>query len=95
MHPNPAFSWIDCAEMLDFVADHRFAHIFAASKAERFGPARAGDRARREPPVPRFAAQQYRGANREAVRSSSACSAATPIKARAFCVGRRSADLAL
>jgi hypothetical protein len=71
MHPNPAFSWIDCAEMLDFVADHRFAHIFAASEAERFGPARAGDRARREPPVPRFAAQQYRGANREAVRSSS------------------------
>jgi transcriptional regulator len=31
MHPNPAFHWTDRSEMLDFVSDHSFAHIFAAS----------------------------------------------------------------
>ena len=36
MHPNPAFSWNDRAEMLDFVAEQSFAHIFAASDAGRF-----------------------------------------------------------
>ena len=36
MHPNPAFSWTDAAEMLEFVADQSFAHIFTASDAGQF-----------------------------------------------------------
>jgi transcriptional regulator len=36
MHPNPAFAWTDRTEMLDFVAEHSFAHIFAASNAGQF-----------------------------------------------------------
>ena len=36
MHPNPAFSWTDRAQMLDFVAAHSFAHIFTASEAGQF-----------------------------------------------------------
>jgi transcriptional regulator len=36
MHPNPAFAWPDRMEMLDFVAEHSFAHIFTASSAGRF-----------------------------------------------------------
>jgi transcriptional regulator len=36
MHPNPAFGWSDRAEMLGFVAEHSFAHIFTASDAGRF-----------------------------------------------------------
>jgi transcriptional regulator len=36
MHPNAAFHWADEAEMLDFVAEHSFAHIFTASKAGLF-----------------------------------------------------------
>ena len=31
MHPNPAFEWTDEDEMLRFVAEQSFAHIFAAS----------------------------------------------------------------
>ena len=31
MHPNPAFDWTDQAEMLAFVAERGFAHIFAGS----------------------------------------------------------------
>ena len=33
MHPNGAFHWDDQREMLDFVADQSFAHIFTASEA--------------------------------------------------------------
>jgi len=33
MHPNRAFDWTDEQEMLRFVADQSFAHIFAASEA--------------------------------------------------------------
>jgi transcriptional regulator len=33
MHPNPAFHWTDRAEMLEFVAERSFAHIFTASEA--------------------------------------------------------------
>jgi len=36
MHPNAAFHWIDRSEMLDFVAEHSFAHIFTASEAGQF-----------------------------------------------------------
>ena len=36
MHPNQAFSWTDRAEMLDFVAEHSFAHIFTCSEAGQF-----------------------------------------------------------
>ena len=36
MHPNPAFGWTDRQEMLDFVAEHAFAHIFTASEAGQF-----------------------------------------------------------
>jgi transcriptional regulator len=31
MHPNPVFHWTDRSEMLEFVSEHSFAHIFAAS----------------------------------------------------------------
>lgn len=36
MHPNNVFDWTDRAEMLRFVADRSFAHIFAASDAGLF-----------------------------------------------------------
>lgn len=36
MHPNPAFAWTDRAEMLDFVAERGFAHIFTATNAGQF-----------------------------------------------------------
>jgi len=36
MHPNAAFHWTDRSEMLDFVAEHSFAHIFTASEAGQF-----------------------------------------------------------
>jgi len=36
MHPNPAFHWTDRSEMLDFVAEHSFAHIFTASEMGQF-----------------------------------------------------------
>ena len=36
MHPNPAFAWTDRAEMLDFVAEQAFAHIFTATNAGQF-----------------------------------------------------------
>ena len=36
MHPNPAFGWTGDAEMLLFVSEHSFAHIFTASKAGQF-----------------------------------------------------------
>jgi transcriptional regulator len=36
MHPNPAFAWTDRPEMLDFVVEHSFAHIFAATDAGQF-----------------------------------------------------------
>jgi len=36
MHPNPAFGLTDRAAMLDFFAEHSFAHIFTASEAGRF-----------------------------------------------------------
>ena len=29
MHPNPVFAWTDEAEMLEFVRQRSFAHIFA------------------------------------------------------------------
>ena len=34
MHPNAAFHWTDRSEMLDFVGEHAFAHIFTASDAD-------------------------------------------------------------
>jgi transcriptional regulator len=36
MHPNAAFSWTDRDEMLAFVAEESFAHIFTASVAGQF-----------------------------------------------------------
>ena len=36
MHPNAAFHWTDRSEMLDFVAERSFAHIFTASEAGQF-----------------------------------------------------------
>ena len=36
MHPNAAFHWTDRWQMLDFVAEHSFAHIFTASEAGLF-----------------------------------------------------------
>lgn len=36
MHPNPAFGWTDGAEMLRFVSEEAFAHIFTASEVGRF-----------------------------------------------------------
>jgi len=36
MHPTNAFHWSDRAEMLDFVREHSFAHIFSASEAGLF-----------------------------------------------------------
>lgn len=36
MHPNKVFDWNDQAEMLRFVADRSFAHIFTASEAGLF-----------------------------------------------------------
>jgi transcriptional regulator len=36
MHPTNAFHWSDRAEMLEFVREHAFAHIFAASEAGPF-----------------------------------------------------------
>src|SRR3954468_8951767 len=36
MHPNAAFHWTDRSEMLDFVAEHSFAHIFTASETGQF-----------------------------------------------------------
>jgi transcriptional regulator len=36
MHPNAAFHWADEAQMLDFVAEHSFAHIFTGSQAGLF-----------------------------------------------------------
>jgi transcriptional regulator len=36
MHPNAAFAWTDRSKMLEFVAEHSFAHIFTASEAGQF-----------------------------------------------------------
>ena len=36
MHPNPAFSWTDRDEMLDFVSRESFGHIFTSSDAGQF-----------------------------------------------------------
>jgi transcriptional regulator len=36
MHPNAAFAWTDRTEMLEFVAEHSFAHVFTASEAGLF-----------------------------------------------------------
>lgn len=36
MHPGAAFGWLDRNEMLDFVAEHSFAHIFTASDEGQF-----------------------------------------------------------
>src|SRR5690242_8906071 len=36
MHPNRAFEWIDTVEMLHFVAQESFAHIFTASSGQLF-----------------------------------------------------------
>lgn len=36
MHPNKVFDWTDRAEMLRFVADRSFAHIFTSSDAGLF-----------------------------------------------------------
>jgi transcriptional regulator len=36
MHPNAAFHWTDRSEMLAFVAEQSFAHIFTASEAGQF-----------------------------------------------------------
>ncbi len=36
MHPNKAFDWTDCAEILAFANDQAFAHIFTASDAGLF-----------------------------------------------------------
>jgi transcriptional regulator len=32
MHPNPAFEWTSSAEMLQFVSEHPFAHIFTSDE---------------------------------------------------------------
>jgi transcriptional regulator len=36
MHPNAAFHWTDRSAMLEFVAEHSFAHIFTGSEAGQF-----------------------------------------------------------
>ena len=36
MHPNRAFEWTDEEEMLRFVAEHSFAHIFTAAPGDLF-----------------------------------------------------------
>jgi transcriptional regulator len=36
MHPNAAFHWTDRSEMLEFVGQHAFAHVFTGSDAELF-----------------------------------------------------------
>jgi len=36
MHPNKAFHWENSEEMLGFVAEHSFAHVFTASDAGLF-----------------------------------------------------------
>ena len=36
MHPNAAFGWTDTAEMLQFVSEQSFSHIFTASGAGQF-----------------------------------------------------------
>jgi transcriptional regulator len=36
MHPNTAFAWTDRAEMLEFIAEHNFAHVFTASERGLF-----------------------------------------------------------
>jgi len=36
MHPNRAFEWTDEGEMLRFVADHSFAHIFTVAMEKLF-----------------------------------------------------------
>ena len=36
MHPNHAFDWTDRSEMLQFVSEQSFAHIFTASEAGQF-----------------------------------------------------------
>ena len=36
MHPNTGFAWTDREDMLRFVAEHSFAHIFTASAAGQF-----------------------------------------------------------
>lgn len=36
MHPNRAFEWIDTDEMLRFVAEQSFAHIFTAASGQLF-----------------------------------------------------------
>jgi transcriptional regulator len=36
MHPNPTFDWTDEAEMLQFAAEHSFAHIFSAASGQLF-----------------------------------------------------------
>jgi transcriptional regulator len=36
MHPNPAFEWTDETEMLQFAAEHSFAHIFTAASGQLF-----------------------------------------------------------
>jgi transcriptional regulator len=36
MHPNAAFSWTDRSEMLEFIAERSFAHIFTASEDGQF-----------------------------------------------------------
>ena len=36
MHPNHAFEWIDTDEMLRFVAEQSFAHIFTAASGQLF-----------------------------------------------------------
>lgn len=36
MHPNPAFEWTNAKEMLEFAAQHAFAHIFTAASAQLF-----------------------------------------------------------
>ena len=36
MHPNRAFDWAERGEMLQFVSEQSFAHIFTASEAGQF-----------------------------------------------------------
>jgi transcriptional regulator len=36
MHPNKAFHWEDSDEMLGFIAEHSFAHVFTASETGLF-----------------------------------------------------------
>ena len=36
MHPNPAFEWTDVEQMLTFVSETAFAHIFTATDAGLF-----------------------------------------------------------